>query len=337
MLRVPYGELKQTIKQAFMRAGVDESRADIMAEVHADASRDGIFSHGLNRVEIVCSFIKNGVVDIKAEPSLLSSFGALEQYDGNRGLGVINGIFAIDRAMDLAERHGIGAIGMANTSHWMRAGFYGLRATERGFMAICWTTVEGCMPPWGGIDATIGNNPFVMAAPGPDGPMLLDISMAQYSYGTLMNKRIEGKKLDYPGGFDENGELTSDPDQILKTKRVLPIGMWKGSAFSMAIEFFSVLLAKGNPLSDIRGGDFSSQGCTQVYIAVSPKCYGQQEMDRLQQSISHMKSSRSDGKAKVQYPGEGMLKKRADSFANGVLVHEEVWERVRQLAQGLLR
>jgi len=333
MLRIPYEEVQRTIKQAFIRAGVDEKRSDVMAQTHADASRDGIFSHGLNRVEIVCAFIKNGTVDITSEPSLLSSLGALEQYDGNRGLGVINGIFAIDRAMELADQYGIGAVGMANTSHWMRAGMYGLRATDRGFLAICWTTVEGCMPPWGGLDPTIGNNPFVMAAPGPDGPMLLDISMAQYSYGTLMNKRIEGKNLEYPGGFGENGELTCDPDQIIKTKRVLPIGMWKGAAFSMAIEFFSVLLAKGKPLSSIKGGDFSSQGCTQVYIAVSPKCFGPQEIEHLKQSIEFMKSSRPDGSTSVQYPGEGMMKKRAEALAKGVLVHEEVWDRVKKLAE----
>ena len=51
MLRIPFEEMEQTICRAFIKAGLSENTAATCARIHTESSCDGVFSHGLNRVE----------------------------------------------------------------------------------------------------------------------------------------------------------------------------------------------------------------------------------------------------------------------------------------------
>lgn len=56
----------------------------------------------------------------------------------------------------------IGCVALANTNHWMRPGNYGLMAVEQNCIGIFWTNTVPNMPPWGGRDARLGNNPITL-------------------------------------------------------------------------------------------------------------------------------------------------------------------------------
>ena len=92
----------------------------------------------------------------------------------------------------------------------MRGGTYGLYAARKGYAAIMWTNTESCMPPWGGRECRLGNNPFVMAVPSADGGEPLSwMAMSQYSYGKL--QVTSWPEAAVSGGFDDEGNLTDDP------------------------------------------------------------------------------------------------------------------------------
>ena len=173
--------------------------------------------------------------------------------------------------MELADQYGIGMVGIRNTTHWMRGGTYGLYAARKGYAAIMWTNTESCMPPWGGRECRLGNNPFVMAVPSADGgePLQLDMAMSQYSYGKLQVTRLAGEKLPYPGGFDDEGNLTDDPGAIEQSRRVLPVGYWKGSAFSFMLDILGSVLTDGIGAAGMdQKGYGSCGGCSQVMICL---------------------------------------------------------------------
>ena len=195
MTRISFHEMHDTIKSAFLIAGMPEDKADICARIHTETSRDGIYSHGLNRVERFVEYLNKNWVNANGEPSLEVSLGALEIFNGNLGPGVLNSLFAMDRATELAAEHGYGIVSMKNSTHWMRGGTYGWQAAERGFAAICWTNTESCMPAWGSKSECIGNNPFIMAIPRDEGSLVLDMAMSQYSYGKLQVTRLKNQKL----------------------------------------------------------------------------------------------------------------------------------------------
>jgi 3-dehydro-L-gulonate 2-dehydrogenase len=336
MTRVQFDEMKSVVKKVFVNAGLTDEKADICAEVHTESSRDGVYSHGLNRVERFADYLVKGLVNANATPSLVLTLGAMEVYNGNMGPGILNARFAMNRATEIAAQNGLGFVSMNNTTHWMRGGAYGWQAAEKGYIGICWTNTESCMPPWGAKSCAVGNNPFIMAVPRMEGHIVLDMAMSQYSYGKLQVTRSKNKNLPYPGGFDTNGNLTDDPASIEESRRILPIGYWKGSGFAIMLDLISALLAGGLTTAGIDKLNRGSCGsCSQVFIAIDPlKINTPDFVDAtLSETINQLKSSvPAKENEEVFYPGEQSLKTRKENMELGIPADDEIWKRVQELA-----
>ena len=138
-MRVPYGEMISLLKEKLVNRGMDESRAELSARLFADASADGVHTHGLNRFPKYISMIDQGFIDVSASPSLESRIGVIERWNGNRGPGNLNAYSAMKRAIELAASNAMGVVTLRNTNHWMRAGNYGIEAVRRrdGQEGVC--------------------------------------------------------------------------------------------------------------------------------------------------------------------------------------------------------
>ena len=89
MLRVPYDELYTALFRAMLRLGIAEDRAAECARLFAETTRDGVYTHGLNRFPRFVASVENGSTDVKAEPTKVAGMGALERWDGRaRGSGI---------------------------------------------------------------------------------------------------------------------------------------------------------------------------------------------------------------------------------------------------------
>lgn len=334
-MRVSFDEMKNEIERVFVKYGMTEEKAAICAKIHTESSCDGIYSHGSNRVPRFVDYIKKGWVDVNAEPTLEKEFGALRVYNGNMGPGVLNALFAADRGMELAQAYGIGMVGIKNTTHWMRGGSYGLYAAKKGYIAIMWTNAESVMPPWGGKECKLGNNPFVMAIPGEEEPIELDMAISQYAYGKLQVLRLAGKKLPFPGGFDEEGNITDDPGAIEKTRRILPMGYWKGSSFAFMLDILGAILTDGLSATGIdKVGKGSCGGASQVMIFIDPKRIMDEESmyDKITEAVDHLKSSElAEGSNGIFAPGEDFIKTRKENLENSIPIDESVWNEIKGL------
>lgn len=336
MGRVPYQDLEDTITQAFKRAGMNDEKARVSARFHAEASRDGVYSHGLNRVPRFIEYLEKGWVDPEAEPTLVRQVGPIEVLDGQRGPGILNALTATDRALELAAEHGVGIVALRNTTHWMRGGAFGWRAANQGKILIAWTNTESCMPAWGATDTRLGNNPLVMAVPRPEGPVVLDMAMSQYSYGKLQTTRLKNEQLPYPGGFDEQGNLTSDPGAIEASRRILPTGFWKGSGLTILLDVLAAVLSEGLATHQIDKVDKGScTGCSQIFIAFDPDRMGstahmEEIVDGMAAYVNGSKPA--DPARTVTYPGQNTSRTRQDHLEHGVVVDDGIWQEVLTLA-----
>ena len=167
------------------KVGFARSRADLCARLFADASRDGVASHGLNRFPRFVAMVRHGVVDVDASPVRVASSGALERWDGRRGPGNLNAHACMDVAIGLAREPWHWRVGLGNTNHWMRGGNYGWQAADAGVIGICWSNTLPNLPPWGASEPLIGNNPLVIAVPRAADHVVLDMAMSQFSFGAL--------------------------------------------------------------------------------------------------------------------------------------------------------
>ncbi|OOQ58368.1 2,3-diketo-L-gulonate reductase [Mucilaginibacter pedocola] len=326
-LRIPYNTLKAEFYRVLLSLGFEESKADACAGIFADNSRDGVASHGLNRFGVFVDYLKEGFITPNAEPALINSLGAIEQWDGNYAPGLLNARFSMDRAIALAKENGIGCVAIKNTNHWMRGGTYGWQAAEAGCVGICFTNTIANLPPWGGTQPRLGNNPLIISVPKQGGHVVLDMAISQFSFGKLWQYEAQNKPLPLPGGYDAEGNLTTDAAAIIATKRALPIGFWKGSGLSLVLDLLATILSGGSSTAAITQSGRKETGVSQVFIAI--KADADQNETLINEIIAYTKTSETADGSEILYPGENMLRTREKNMAEGVLVDERIWEEVK--------
>jgi 3-dehydro-L-gulonate 2-dehydrogenase len=326
-MRLPFVEVRATLERLFLGRGYPAEAADLSARLIAETSLDGVYSHGLHRLPRVLAMMENGSIVVDARPVLLKGAGAFEQWDGRMGPGNVNAYRCMARALALADAHGIGAVALRHTNHWMRGGSYGWQAAEAGFIGICWTNTNQNLPPWGSTAPRIGNNPIVMALPLPDGAVVIDMAMSQFSYGALESYRRKAERLPVPGGFDASGALTDDPVAIEASGRPLPIGYWKGSALSVVLDLIAAGLSEGDATFAIPGDPLLERSLSQVFIAIKP--FSPAFLVRVaEQTISHLHASPATPGSSVRYPGERTLETRRENQLRGIPVDPAVWQTI---------
>ncbi|MBS1813844.1 MAG: 3-dehydro-L-gulonate 2-dehydrogenase [Acidobacteria bacterium] len=347
MQRIPFAVLQSTIAKALEHSGMPDKHADACATLFAETTRDGVYTHGLNRLKRMVKMIENGSVSPINEPTFEIAHRAIERWNGNKGVGNLSASAMTNRAMELSDEYGIGCVALHNTTHWMRGGTYGWQAAERGYFLICWTNTNPNTPAWGTTASTLGNNPLVMAVPrinpaasstnpylgGPH--VVLDTSMSQYSYGQLDAHIARGEQLAVPGGFDTEGNLSHDPAAIRTSYRALPIGFWKGSGIAMLLDLFAAMLSGGQSSHEISVDPLYETGLSQMFIAISPRDVAHaEELTRIVDSLIDAihNAPRSDPSKRARYPGEETLRLREENMRLGVPVDEPAWKFVQSLA-----
>ena len=329
-MRIPFEKLKAEFKRILTNLDFTDERAGKCATIFAENSRDGVYTHGLNRFPVFVQHVKDGLVKPGAEPSIEGGFGAIEQWNGNFGPGMLNAGFCMNRAIELAKDNGIGCVAIKNTNHWMRGGTYGWQAAEAGYIGICFTNTIANLPPWGGLDPRLGNNPLVIAVPRKNGHVVLDMAISQYAVGKLMQYQSKNEPLPLPGGYDNDGNLSTDATAILQSERLLPVGFWKGSGLSLVLDLLATVLSGGNSTARITKSG-NEAGISQVFICIKPNSDGQTAA-LIEEIIAYTKTSTSEHEGgTISYPGENTLLTREKNLKEGVLVDEKIWDRVQGL------
>jgi 3-dehydro-L-gulonate 2-dehydrogenase len=326
--RIPFDQVHKRLAEVLRRFGFGEERAQHCARMFAETTCDGVYSHGVNRFERFVSMVRNGSVDPQAGPRVVARFGAMERWDGQRGPGNLNAHAAMAQAIALSRKHGIGCVAMANTNHWMRGGTYGWQAADAGVIGICWTNTMPNLPPWGGTEPAIGNNPLVIAVPRANGHVVLDMAMSQFSYGALESYRKRGEFLPVAGGFDADGKLTRDPGAIEQSQRLLPVGFWKGSGLAVVLDMAAAMLSLGNATHQIANDPLRETALSQAFLAIDPRTLGDEaKLDPLADEIiaSLRQGQPAEPGNAVRYPGENTLRFREENRRVGLPIDEAVW------------
>ncbi len=333
MMRIPFETMCAQFERVLESRDMDKRDAVLCARLIAETSLEGVYTHGANRFASLIKGIDEKWVDVHSHAHKSDSFGPLERWDGKRGVGNLNAHSCMKRAIELAKEHTIGCVALKHTNHWMRPGTYGLMAAKEGCIALLWTNTMPLMSPWGGADTKVGNNPLVLAIPSEEGPLLVDMAMSLFSYGKLETYVREKKKLPVPGGWDEKGELTTNAESILQSKRSLPIGFWKGTSLALALDLIAATLSGGRTTRSI--GSLPEEGeVSQVFLVFDiSKFPDQEEMQReIQATLEDLKDSTPlDAEKPVRYPGQFRERTRKENLEKGIPVDEAVWNTILTL------
>jgi LDH2 family malate/lactate/ureidoglycolate dehydrogenase len=218
----------------------------------------------------------------------------------------------MEKAVELAGDHAIGAVTVRNSNHFGTAGFYALQAVEAGMIGHATTDGPPHTVAWGARRPVICNNPIAWAFPTETPPaVLVDTALTGVKEKIrLAAQRGEAIPPDWAVGPD--GRPTTDPAAALEGS-LLPIGGPKGSALAVANELLSGALAGARFSFEISpalvmGADHHDRwGCGHFLLALDPDAFvGAAEFRRRAEDFVHAlrQAVPAEGVERIYLPGE---------------------------------
>ncbi len=232
---LPPSVLREWAAAALGAAGVPAESAALTARMLVQTSLWGIDSHGIARLPHYLNRIAQGSISVKPRLEFTRTAAGTGQVEGDHGLGFVVCEFAMQHAIGLAREAGVGAVGVANSSHCGAIGLYTRQAAQSGMIGIGFTHSDSFVTPHGGTRAFFGTNPISIAFPGadPERPLCVDMATSIVPWNRIMNARREGRAVPPGLGVDATGRDTTDAAQVIAVK---PMAEHKGYALAFAID-----------------------------------------------------------------------------------------------------
>lgn len=237
---VPESTHNALIQAAYQHRGFLADEAKEGALVCAEATRHGIRTHnGIKALHLDHLFGSGskGCVPGAQIVEKPSKFEAAKIWDANRKLGQSTAVRAINEAIRLADKYGVGTVSVDNAFHYLWGGGYVMDAARRGYIAYtnC-TAALAEVVPFGGKFPTLGTNPHSWGFPTTAAvgyPIVIDWATSVVAMGRVQQLAREGKSLPPDAAVDETGAVTTDPK---KAKYLLPFGAHKGYGLALINE-----------------------------------------------------------------------------------------------------
>ena len=207
-------EVRRFMKDAMMKVGTEAHRAEQIAENLFQADYRGHFSHGLNRLAMYIQDIEKGFTNPNADPETLKKAGSTAWVEGNNGLGVIAGTYAMELAIQMAKETGIGWVAVKGSNHFGICQYYTDMALEKGLIGIASTNTSPLVSPCRAKTPIYGTNPLAFAAPGLNGDFFnLDMSTSAVAVGKIEIQMRKKEAMPNMWALGKDGLPTTDPSE----------------------------------------------------------------------------------------------------------------------------
>lgn len=209
--------------------GVSTAHAAIVANGMLSADLTGHDTHGSQRLPSYLERIRKGVMSATATPQVTHPAPAVAAVDGCNTFGHVAVAAAMDAAIDVAAKFGVGMAGVKRSNHFGAASWVVERAVDKGYAAIVFTNSSPALPPWGGREKLLGVSPLAAGLPGSEGlrlsnatsshavkPFILDMAPSVAARGKVIKALRRGEKIPEGWALDAGGMMTTDPAAALE-------------------------------------------------------------------------------------------------------------------------
>jgi ureidoglycolate dehydrogenase (NAD+) len=236
-------KLTRIVAEIFMKKGLDEKKAYMVAEPLVAANQRGVDSHGVMRAAHYIIRDELGGSHMLAEPSIVSETPVSAVMDAHAGLGAYASRLAVELAREKAAQAGIGCVLVRNSNHYGAAAYWAEMLAGEDMLGFTCTNTEPSMIAPGAREATVGNSPFSIAVPATAHPgICVDMATSEAAFGKIMDYKARGLSIPFGWAVDRDGQPTRDPAAAFS---LLPFGMHKGYGISVIIDVLTGILAGG--------------------------------------------------------------------------------------------
>ncbi len=252
MMILSAAELRSLSTGLLETRGVPADSAALQADVLIEAELRGLASHGLLRLPRLISRLKKGLAHAQARGRQQWRHSSFLQVDGERGLGPVVLMAALDTVASRLGETGLALAAIRNANHIGMLAYYAEQAAARGLIGIVLSTSEALVHPYGGSRAMLGTNPIAIGIPTGAAPFVLDLATSLVSMGKIHSHALRGEALPAGWAVDATGQPTTDAEAA-KSGAIAPFGEAKGYGLGLAFELLVASLCGSDLAPQVRG------------------------------------------------------------------------------------
>lgn len=260
------------VEEILVGLGTPPARAAAVTESLVLADLSGHTSHGTRRLQSkYAREVEEGTIDPAAEPVVKREDGLGAVVDGQWAFGQLVGRLAVDTAVELADEHGVGLVGLKRTSHIGRIGEWAERACDADKALVAFVSNPGSqwVSPPGSAQRRFSTNPISVGVPTYDAlefDIVVDIATSQVAHGKLRERAAAGHDFPPEWVVDESGESIVDSRRFDEDDvgAMLPLGGrvagYKGFGLSMLSELLAANVSDGtvSGMADVVWGNHAA-------------------------------------------------------------------------------
>src|SRR5216684_3290517 len=299
--RLAAARLERFTADALLAVGLPAKDAATCAKLMVRADLQGADGHGIFRLPQYVRRIRGGAVNVKPKVRVAREAAGMALVDGDNGMGHVVMSFAAKTAIEKAKTAGTA---------------------------------------WGGIDLLLSTNPIAVAAPGNEGPIVLDMATTVAAYGKVKTAVQRGETLPEGWMIDHQGRPLTDPKRAHEGLLV-PIGGYKGYGLALVFGLLAGTLngaAMGSETVDFNADDVTPTNTGHAIVAISIAAFGEvdefkRRVDKLAREIR--RSRPMPGVARIWLPGEQSRAKLEERSKLGIPIPEPLRAGLDKLAREL--
>lgn len=335
-IKVNVKELKKLCTNKLQEAGVSTEQADIIADILVHADTRGVSSHGVLRTEHYIQRLKQGGLNVNPTFSVKETGAVTAIFDGDHGFGHVVSKHAMELAIEMAKKNGVGMVGVINSSHCGALSYFVKQATEENLIGIAMTHTDKYVVPFGGSEPFFGTNPIAYGFPTKKHkPIILDMATSNAAFGKVLHAREAGTEIPDNWGVDKDGKPSTNPNAV---NALLPFGGPKGYGLGMVVDIFSGILtgsAFGPHITPMYGDYTAKRKLGHYFCVINPAMFTDpnsflENMDKMIDEIHESKPV--EGFKYVMVPGEPEQIKEEESIKNGVKITETIYNYLTNLS-----
>lgn len=243
-------KLRNFTESVFKKMGCSDEHAQLATNVLIKADLRGIDSHGVARLTGYVRLWEKKRINPTPNIRIVHETATTATIDGDAGLGLVVAPFAMQVAIEKAEKYGSGWVAVKNSNHFGIAGYHALMAVERDMIGYALTNASPLVAPTFSSERMLGTNPICYAFPaGKYAPVIVDMATSTAANGKLEIAQRQGKNV--PEGWiqDKDGNAALHPADLKNGGSLLPLGSdkehgsHKGFGLSATVDILSAVLS----------------------------------------------------------------------------------------------
>lgn len=335
-MKVNYQKLLDRTIELFVEAGLCHKHAFTSAEAVCTASLRGTDSHGIRLIPHYIEAIKAGRIDAKAEFEFIMTSSSTGILNAKHGIAHAAVSDAMDHAIELAKKAGVGFVSVKKSNHCGAMAYYGLKAAKHDMIGLAFTNATAKLKTFGSTDSFFGINPMCITAPmEKEEPFCYDGAPSIMSNNKIKMYKQNNELLPDWIAANKLGEMTNDPSL---SRMLFPIGGvlagYKGFSLAMIADIFSSLLSgmpNGRDVSsmyeadggDIKDKRFLGQFCGAIRVDVFEDVMNFKK--RLQNTCDRVRNMpKESGFEEVMVAGDPEKKTTKERLINGIEISSEL-------------